>query len=294
MGGARSGEAAAIPGSLRAGLRRETPRMADHVRYEIADPVAIITLDRPDALNAFTHEMLADIRRCVEAASADPAVVGIVITGAGRGFCAGLDAGVLQATTAGGSGTRPPATGDHDLPGLFSYLLQQPKPVIAAVNGVTAGGGFVLATMCDLRFASSDASFLSIFTKRGLIAEHGTTWTLPRLIGTGHALDVLWSSRRIEAAEALQLGLVERLTAPEELLDAATGYIAELAATVSPAALADTKRLVYDHGGAELRAALVQAEAMTYAALDRPDATEGAAALVERRAPSFPRVGGER
>jgi enoyl-CoA hydratase/carnithine racemase len=268
--------------------------MADHVRYEVADPVAIITLDRPDALNAFTHEMLADIRASVEAASADPAVVGMVITGAGRGFCAGLDAGVLQATTAGGSTTRPPAPGDHELPGLFSYLLQQPKPVIAAVNGVTAGGGFVLATMCDLRFASTEASFLSIFTKRGLIAEHGTTWTLPRLIGTGHALDVLWSSRRIEAAEALQLGLVERLTAPDELLDAATGYIAELAATVSPAALADTKRLVYDHGGTELRAALVQAEAMTYAALDRPDATEGAAALVERRPPSFLRVGGER
>ncbi len=197
--------------------------MADHVRYEVADPLAVITLDRPEALNAFTHEMLSDIRGFVEAAVADPAVVGIAITGAGRGFCAGLDASVLQATTSGSSARPERGSSDHDLPGLFSYLLQQPKPIIAAVNGVAAGGGFVLATMCDLRFASSEASFLSIFTKRGLIAEHGTTWTLPRLIGTGHALDVLWSSRRVDAAEALRLGLVERVTDPDALLDTVAG-----------------------------------------------------------------------
>ncbi len=269
--------------------------MADHVRYEVADPLAVITLDRPETLNAFTHEMLSDIRGFVEAAVADPAVVGIAITGAGRGFCAGLDASVLQATTSAGSSARPErGSSDHDLPGLFSYLLQQPKPIIAAVNGVAAGGGFVLATMCDLRFASSEASFLSIFTKRGLIAEHGTTWTLPRLIGTGHALDVLWSSRRVDAAEALRLGLVERVTDPDALLDTVREYVAELAANVSPAALADTKRLVYDHGGTELRTALVQAETATYAALDRPDAAEGAAALIERRPPNFVRLGGER
>ena len=268
--------------------------MADHVRYEVEDPIAIITLDRPEALNAFTYEMLADIRRSVEAATADPGVVGIIVTGAGRGFCAGLDASVLQSTTSAGSGTRPPHDPATDgLPGLFSYLLEQPKPIVAAVNGVTAGGGFVLATMCDLRFASTDASFLSIFTKRGLIAEHGTTWTLPRLVGTGHALDLLWSSRRVEAEEAYRLGLVERLTAPEALLDTARAYLCELAEQVSPAAIADTKRLVYDHAGIDFRPALIQADAATWAAIDRPDAAEGAAALVERRPPHFARLGGE-
>ena len=267
--------------------------MADDVRYEVEDPVAVITLDRPEALNAFTHVMLADIRRCVEAAVADPGVVGIVITGTGRGFCAGLDAAALQSTTSAGSATRPshdPA-GDGP-PGLFSYLLAQPKPIVAAVNGVTAGGGFVLATMCDLRFASTEASFLSIFTKRGLIAEHGTTWTLPRLVGTGHALDLLWSSRRVEADEAYRLGLVERLTAPEALLVTARAYLRDLAEQVSPAAIADTKRLVYDHAGIDFRPALVQADAATWAAIDRPDAAEGAAALVERRPPHFARLGG--
>lgn len=269
------------------------PVATDHVRYEVSDPVAVITLDRPEALNAFTHEMLADIRRSVEAASADPGVVGIVITGAGRGFCAGLDASVLEATTQSVGGERPahdrPREGE--LPGLFSYLLQQPKPIIAAVNGVTAGGGFVLATMCDLRFASSAASFLSIFTKRGLIAEHGTTWTVPRLVGTGHALDLLWSSRRVEADEALRLGLVERVVEPDRLLDEAVAYLTELAATVSPAALADTKRLVYQHAGLGLEPSLIEADAATWAAVGRADASEGARALIERRAPAFERLG---
>lgn len=262
----------------------------EHIRYEIQDPVAILTLDRPGTLNAFHHPMLAEVRHAVEASSADTAVVGTVITGAGRGFCSGLDASVLQATTSAGSSGRRKTTGD-ELPGLFSYFLQQPKPMIAAVNGVTAGGGFVLATMCDLRFASTEASFLSIFTKRGLIAEHGTTWTLPRLVGTGAALDILWSSRRVTATEALQLGLVQQVVAPDDLLATAVGYVTDLAANVSPAAIADTKRLVYDHSGIEYRPALEQAEVATCTAIDRPDAAEGSAALVERRAPAFPRIG---
>ena len=170
-------------------------------------------------------------------------------------------------------------------------MLQQPKPIIAAVNGVTAGGGFVLATMCDLRFASTSASFLSIFTKRGLIAEHGTTWTVPRLVGTGHALDILWSSRRVEADEALRLGLVERVVEPDQLLDEAIAYVADLAANVSPAALADTKRLVYEHAGLALEPSLVQADAATWAAVGRPDAAEGARSLIERRPPVFTRLG---
>ena len=123
--------------------------------YEVADPVALITLNRPEKLNAFTHPMLARSATPSRRAVADPAVVGIVITGAGRGFCAGLDASVLAATTAVGSSGRPPVA-DDELPGLFSYFTEQPKPIIAAVNGVVAGGGFVLASMCDLRFASTE------------------------------------------------------------------------------------------------------------------------------------------
>jgi len=261
-----------------------------HVRYEVEDPVAIITLDRPDALNAFTFEMIYALRRYVSEAVADPAVVGIVITGTGRGFCAGLDAASLRQTTAG---THVPSDvfSNGRLPGLFSYLLEQPKPIIAAINGVTAGGGFLLATMCDLRFASTDAAFISVFTKRGLIAELGTTWTLPRLIGTGNALDLLWSSRRVGAREAYRLGLVERVTAPEALLDSARAYVVDLAEQVSPAAVADIKRLVYEGTGMEIEAALATAFDATVLAARRPDAREGAVAFVERRAPRFPRLG---
>ncbi|HEX9259308.1 MAG TPA: enoyl-CoA hydratase-related protein [Acidimicrobiales bacterium] len=258
------------------------------IRYEVEDPVAVVTLDRPDKLNALTLPMVVELRRVVGEAATDPAVVGIVITGAGRGFCSGLDSAALSATTTAGSSSRPKADG---VPGLFTWLLEIPKPVIAAVNGVAAGGGFVLATMADVRIASTAASFTSIFSKRGLIAEHGTTWTVPRLVGTGAALDLLWSSRKIDAHEAHRLGLVQQLTEPDDLLAAARRYIVDLAENVSPASLADTKRLVYRHLGTGYDEALRETDEVQYAALDRIDAKEGAAALLEKRPPRFPRLG---
>ena len=260
------------------------------IRYEVEDPVAVITLDRPDALNAFTFDMLGAFRDRIEQAVADPRVVGIVVTGTGRGFCVGLDASAMTATTTG-SPVPPVAQGHGRFPGMFSYLLEQPKPVIAAINGVTAGGGFLLATMCDLRFAASDASFVTVFTRRGLIGELGVTWTVPRLVGTGNALDLLWSSRKVDAAEAYRLGLVERLVEPEDLVDAAKAYVAELAEQVAPTALAEIKRLVYDELGMDIDPALEQARAATEWAMVQPDAVEGASAFVERRPPRFSRVG---
>lgn len=262
--------------------------MSDELVYEVDDPVATITLQRPATLNALTHRMLRDFRAAVDAAVRDPRVVGIVITGAGRGFCSGLDASVLQATATAGSGTRPVS---DDVPGLFTWLLQVPKPVISAVNGVAAGGGFVLAAMSDLRIASTGAAFTSIFSKRGLIAEHGTTWIVPRLVGAGAALDLLWSSRKIDAAEAFRIGLVQQVVEPDDLLPAARRYVEELAANVSPASLADTKRLVYAGFGVQFPAALAEIDAVQYAALDRVDAKEGAAALIEKRPANFPRLG---
>jgi enoyl-CoA hydratase/carnithine racemase len=262
------------------------------IELEVSDPVALIRLNRPEKLNAFTYPMLAEIRAAVDSAVEDPRVVGIVITGNGRGFCAGLDSEALAATTTRGSGAREWSATADEVPGLFTYLLRVPKPVIAAVNGVAAGGGFVLAAMCDVRFASSAASFTAIFTKRGLVAEHGTTWTIPRLVGPGRALDLLWTSRRIDAAEAARVGLVEYLVEPADLVAAASRYVAELAASVSPAALADTKRMVYEHLGQGYADALVDADATAWRAIDRPDAREGASALLEKRAPKFARIAG--
>ena len=263
--------------------------MTDEIRVEIDDPVCTITLNRPSTLNALTYPMLAAFRSAVDDASRDPRVVGIVVTGEGRGFCSGLDASVLQATTNEGSSSRPAAT--DDVPGLFTWLLRVPKPIISAVNGVAAGGGFVLAAMSDLRIASTTAQFTSIFSKRGLIAEHGMTWLVPRLLGVGNALDLLWSSRKIDAGEAYRIGLVQQVVEPSDLLDACRRYVVDLAENVSPASIADTKRLVYEGFGVRYPEALVTIDEVQYAALDRIDSKEGAAALIEKRPPSFPRLG---
>ena len=261
------------------------------LELRIDDPVAVIRLNRPEKLNAFTYDTLAEIRRAITTAAGDPGVVGIVITGNGRGFCAGLDAQALAAVTAEGGARRRTELKEDELPGLFTYFLEVPKPIIAAVNGVAAGGGVVLASMCDVRFASTAASFTTIFLKRGLVAEHGTTWILPRLMSPGRALDLLWTSDRVDAETAFRLGLVEHLAAPDELVDRACDYVRRIAASASPASVADTKRMVYRHLGVGYPEALREADQVQWAAVGRPDAAEGARALLERREPKFRRLG---
>jgi enoyl-CoA hydratase/carnithine racemase len=145
--------------------------------------------------------------------------------------------------------------------------------------------------MADIRIASTAGSFTSIFSKRGLIAEHGTTWIVPRLVGAGAALDLLWTSRKIDAHEAYRIGLVQQVVEPDDLVAAARRYVVDLAENVSPASIADTKRLVYRDLGVGYEDALREIDEVQYAALDRIDAKEGAAALLEKRGPSFPRLG---
>jgi enoyl-CoA hydratase/carnithine racemase len=262
------------------------------ILFETRGRVALIRLNRPQALNALTYAMLADIRRLVGEAENDPEVTAIAFVGEGRGFCSGIDAEVLRATTeagqsGGGGGNR------GDPPGIFSYLPRVSKPVISAVNGVAAGAGFVLAMMSDLRFGSPDTSFTTIFSKRGLIAEHGTSWLLPRLVGPSRALDLLWSSRRVQADEALRIGLLDRVVPAGELLDSIVAYVDELAASISPSAIAVMKSQVYRHLSDAMEPALADADRLTQAQLKHPDAREGAMSLIERRAPNFqPWTGG--
>jgi enoyl-CoA hydratase/carnithine racemase len=265
------------------------------ILFETVGRVALIRLNRPSTLNALTYQMLADIRRLVGEAELDPEVTAIAFIGEGRGFCSGLDAQVLRATAEAGqsSGGGGGGAGRTDPPGMFSYLPRISKPVISAVNGVAAGGGFVLAMMSDLRFGSEAASFTTVFSKRGLIAEHGTSWLLPRLLGPSRALDLLWSSRRIDAAEALRIGLLDRVVPPEALLDEVVRYVDELASQISPGAIAVMKSQVYRHLSEAMMPALADADRLTQAQLRHPDAREGAMALVERRAPKFqPWTGG--
>lgn len=266
------------------------------VIYQVDDPVAIIRLNRPDKLNAFTHHTLAELRRSVEDAANDSSVVGIVITGEGRGFCAGLDVADLEAThqaPAQAAGAASQSAPSDQVPGPFTYLMQLDKPVVAAVNGVAAGGGFVLACLCDIRFASTEARFTTVFSKRGLAPEFGVSWILPQLVGMGWAMDLMWTSRMVDAREALQLGLVQRIVEPDRLLDEACEYIRQLAASVSPAAIRDAKRLLYRHAGIGYEHAMRDADDTTRAVIGRADALEGARSFVERRAPEFERLGGK-
>lgn len=260
--------------------------------YEVTDNAAVIRLNRPETLNAFTYHTLKEIRMAVDAAVKDSRVIGIIITGTGRGFSAGLDAAVLASVTSGETPTsNKREAADDELPGIFSYLLEVPKPVIAAINGVAAGGGLILALMSDIRFASTEARLTTVFLKRGLIAEHGSSWILPRLVGTGRALDLLWASDKVNASEALELGLIDRLSEPDQLMDDALAYVEKLAITSAPAAMAATKRLVYGHLGVGYVEALKDADAVQNEFVGRPDAKEGAMALIEKRAPDFQRLG---
>ncbi|MEM7276094.1 MAG: enoyl-CoA hydratase, partial [Actinomycetota bacterium] len=252
------------------------------VRYEIRGRVALITLNRPDRLNAWTGELGTAYFDSLDRAAADPSVVAIVVTGAGRGFCAGADMDVLQGIGGGGGGSDDaPDTRDA------RHALSIPKPVIAAVNGACAGLGFVHAVACDLRFAAAGAKFTTSFSRRGLIAEHGLSWTLPRLVGQANALDLLLSGRVILAEEALELGLVNRVLPPDELVDATLAYADELAGNAAPLSMAIMKQQVYRHPLLPLDEAMEESNALMRASLRRPDFKEGVASFLEKRAPSF-------
>jgi enoyl-CoA hydratase/carnithine racemase len=275
--------------------------MYQDILYEVADPVAVITMNRPEALNALTGRMMAEMRHAFAAAERDPAVVGMVLTGAGRGFCAGADMQGLNATASGERGAAEDLSdlaadpGDPEMGSnfqvTFSYLLSLRKPLIAAVNGPCAGLGFVFACLADMRFVERQAKFTTAFSQRGLIAEHGSSWLLPRLIGAGKALDLLWSARKFTGEEAKELGLAERLVEQGESLQTAIDYIKELASVVSPTSLKVIKAQVYRHLNMELGEAMTESNEWMAESLVREDFKEGVSSFMEKRPPRFKRLG---
>jgi enoyl-CoA hydratase/carnithine racemase len=264
-------------------------------RYEQADAVATIILDRPERLNAWTGRMNTEYRALLARASADPSVRAIVVTGAGRAFCAGADSTALEGHVA--RGAYDPGTGD-DLaqPGYgvrpefdaeLAYHFGIPKPVIAAINGPAAGVGFALACYCDLRVAAAGAKLTTSHGRLGLPAEFGLSWLLPRLIGLTRAADLLFSSRVVLAEEAGEMGLVNRVTPVGEVLDAAQSWARQLATEVSPASLASTKWQLYTDFHRDLASAVEDSEERLRDMMRQPDFTEGVAALTEKRPPRF-------
>jgi enoyl-CoA hydratase/carnithine racemase len=275
--------------------------MYQEIIYEVDDPVATITMNRPQALNALTGRMQAEIRHALGRAEQDPAVVGIILTGAGRGFCAGADIGGLDATASGSGGPREDLSDLAASPGdpelgenfrvTFTYFLSIRKPIIAAINGPCAGLGFCFALLCDLRFAERQAKFTTAFSQRGLIAEHASSWLLPRLVGAGAALDLLWSARKFDGAEAKELRLVERLVDTGESVQTAADYIRELASVASPTSFQVIKAQVYRHLNMELGPAMRESNEWMAESLNRDDFREGVRSFIEKRPPQFRRVG---
>ena len=271
------------------------------IRYEVADPVATITLNRPAVLNAWTDRMGFEVRHAVSQAESDPRVVGIVITGAGRGFCAGADMTRLSAISSGDLSSQVPAgdldadPGDPDFGddlhlGTYTYLMSVPKPVIAAINGPVAGMGVPIVLACDLRFMAEDAVLMTAFAQRGLVAEWGISWMLPRLAGPAVALDLLFSSRKISGTEAAAMRVVNAALPQAEVLPHAQQYVRDLAATSSPASMAIMKRQVYQQMHAGLLAAEREARALMIESFARNDFREGVASFTQRRAPQFERL----
>jgi enoyl-CoA hydratase/carnithine racemase len=271
----------------------------EQILYEVEDPVATIRLNRPDRLNAWTDRMGEEVRHALAAAEADKSVVAIVLTGAGRGFCAGADLKNLQAISTGERGSRASSgleasPGDPEMGDSFrktySYLMSVRKPIIAAINGPCAGMAMPIALFCDLRFAGESATFTTAFVRRGLIAEWGLAWTLPRLVGSAHALDLLLSGRKIDAREAERMRLVNRVLPDSELLRFCQDYARELAANSSPSSMMVMKRQVYQQLTRELGPALDEAVKLMVESFDRPDFREGVTSFLERRPPKFPRI----
>jgi len=270
--------------------------MPEEILYTVSGRVATVTLNRPDKLNAWTRTMQREVREAMHEAAADDQVRVIVLTGAGRGFCAGADMSLLSEVAEGRrtAGAESPAdaadpSGSQrlDFQRQYSYFPALPKPVIAAVNGPAVGLGLVIAMFCDIRFASSEAKFGTAFARRGLIAEYGIAWLLPRITGHANALDVLLSARVFNAQEALRMGLVNQVFEQDQFLENVQTYARDLAENVSPRSLRVIKRQVYEAMFQSLDEALDSATAEMKASLQCEDFKEGVAHFLEKRRPAF-------
>jgi enoyl-CoA hydratase/carnithine racemase len=271
----------------------------EEILYNVSDHVATITLNRPTKLNAWTGKMEREFADALGAAEKDENVRVIVLTGAGRGFCAGADMSSLDslASSPDQDGAKamlserfsgPRREGARaDFQRTYSYLPAINKPIIAAINGPVAGVGLVIALYCDMRFASDAAKFSTAFARRGLIAEYGISWTLPRLVGVANALDLLFTARLIDTAEALRMGLVSRVIPQAEFAAEVQKYAVELSTTASPRSTRIMKQQVYNGLFQTLNEAIDVANQEMLKAFGSADFKEGVAHYLEKRAPAF-------
>ena len=254
--------------------------------YEVKDSIATLTLNRPDRLNALGGSLRDDLHDAITRSAADPDVRVMIITGAGKGFCSGGD---VKAMSEAKEGRRERPLMEKIAPGRDRTLLAMrdaPQPIIAAVNGAAAGAGMNLALGCDIRLASTAAKFSQAFVKRGLHPDWGGTYFLPRVVGMAKACELIFTGAVIDAAEALRLGIVSQVLAPEELLLAAQ-TLARAIAAGPPIAIRLAKRGLYRNAESDLRTALEYETFAQNTCFETEDATEGIKAFVEKREPTF-------
>jgi enoyl-CoA hydratase/carnithine racemase len=269
----------------------------EQILYEVRDAIATITLNRPSRLNAWTPHMGRELYHAFQEAGADDTVRVVIVTGAGRGFCAGADMDNLRGIQGGAPGdasahdapdTAAPIEPIHPaLATAYAYPVSIPKPVIGAINGPVAGLGFTYMLYYDMRIASERARFGTAFARRGLIAEHGSSWMLPRLVGMAHACDLMFSGRMVDAPEALAMGLVNRVVAHDDLLPTVRDIATELATRSSPRSIAVMKRMLYGHQFTDLATATAEGDEEMVASFPTEDFREGVASFLEKRPPRF-------
>jgi enoyl-CoA hydratase/carnithine racemase len=269
----------------------------EEILMDVGDGIATITMNRPEKLNAWTGTMAEEIQAAMTDAGQRADVRVVILTGAGRGFCAGADmdslSGISDSGSSGSNQSLRPVEIEEglNLPMDFrqrvSYFPQVPKPVIAAINGPAAGLGLVMSLYADMRFASENAKFMTAFAKRGLIAEHGISWMLPELVGLSNALDLLMSSRLIDAEEALHMGLVNKVFPAESFMDDVKAYAEEMARFVSPRSTKVMKRQVYNALFQNLAEAIGTGNEEMVRSFTTEDFKEGVAHFVEKRHPKF-------
>jgi len=271
----------------------------EEIIYQVSQRVATVTLNRPTKLNAWTAKMEAEVQEAMLSAASDDEVRVIVLTGAGRGFCAGADMGNLDSLAKASSpaetiqrlrdhfyGPKLPGARD-DYQRTYSYFPAIGKPIIGAINGAAAGLGFVISLYCDIRFASDQAKFSTAFSRRGLIAEYGVSWMLPRLVGVANALDLLYSARLVDAQEAQRIGLVNRVFPVDQFAGEVAKYAQELAAACSPRSMRVMKRQVYESLFQSLGEAIDLANQEMAESLACQDFKEGVSHFLEKRPPHF-------
>lgn len=261
------------------------------ILYEVRDRIATVTLNRPEQLNAWTDVMADEVYQATHAAAADDTVHVIVLTGAGRAFCAGGDITGFKSENPRQLIDKLPRAYDFsrrpDYQSRTAYFPALSKPIIAMLNGATAGIGLVHALFCDVRFAADDAVMTTAFSRIGLASEYGMAWILNRVTGHANAMDLLLSARKVKGQEAQRLNLVNQIHAPNKLAEATYAYARELADKASPRSLRVMKQQLWDLPFQTLQEALITDSAAMLEANVCEDFKEGKRAFMEKRPPRF-------